>query len=68
MAEVIIDYAQHGIRLAHLLRQLDDHCLKADYEQAHAVSLHVIAEARLLSLSIKAMQEKRDADELRRKK
>ena len=63
----MIDYAQHGIRLAQLLRQLDDHCLKGQLPDAHIVSLEVIAEARLLSLSILAVHEKQQADELKRK-
>ena len=64
----MIDYAQHGIKLAQLLRRLDDHCLSNKLDEAHAVSLDVIAEARLLSLSIREMQKIQAENEQRRNK
>lgn len=63
----LIDYAQHGIKLAQLLRQFDDHCLRGNLPQAHEVSLDIITESRLLSLSVIQMMEQQQANELKRK-
>lgn len=64
----MIDYAQHGIRLAQLLREVDDHCLKSDLKAAHVAACEAIVESRLLAITLAAMEDDRLAVEARRAK
>ena len=62
----LVDYAQHGIRLAQLLREVDDHCLKNDLTAAHGAACEAIVESRLLAVTLAAMEQDRQAVEARR--
>ena len=64
----LVDYAQHGIRLAQLLRQVDEQCLKNDLTAAHGAACEAIVESRLLAVTLAAMEQDRLAVEARRAK
>lgn len=51
----MIDYAQHLIRIEQLTKQASQECLDRKYLEAKSTAIQLVAEARLLSITLEDM-------------
>jgi len=56
--EEIVDYAMPLMRIDKLARQIHDDCLHGNLAQAEELTVHLIAEGRILRNSLLIMQNK----------